>query len=66
MGYQVQLQRKDGPVTQNFKMYNALTPSPGDIIDVDTDHGRVKARVTTSISAQPIDLVTAVEVEGSG
>jgi hypothetical protein len=63
VGYQVQLQRKDGTITQNFKLYSAPTPSPGDIIDVDTDHGMVKARVTNGASAQPIDLVTATQVE---
>jgi hypothetical protein len=62
MAYQVKLQQKNGPITDNFKMYNAPTPSPGDIIDVDTFYGMVRARVTDRAFAQPVDLVTAIEV----
>ena len=62
MAYQVKLQRKDGPITDNFKLYNAPTPSPGEIIDVDTYYGMVKARVPHRAFAQPVDLVTAIEV----
>jgi hypothetical protein len=62
MAYQVKLQQKNGPITDNFKMYNAPTPSPGDIIDVDTSYGMVRARVTDRTFAQPVDLVTAIEV----
>lgn len=62
MAYQITLQRKGGPMTANFKMYATRTPSPGDIIDVDTGFGWVKARVTDCKAAQPVDLVTATEI----
>ena len=62
MPYQVMLRRKDGAITTSFKMYNAVTPSPGEIINVYTDPGTVKARVTDRASARPVDLVTAIEI----
>jgi len=63
MPYSVILTRKGNrTVRDNLKMYNAPTPSRGDIIDVDTDGERVRARVTDIASAQPVDQVSATEV----
>jgi hypothetical protein len=63
MPYQVTLTRKGSSrVTADFKMYNAPTPAPGDIITVDIDGEGVKARVTEIVHALPVDHVSATEV----
>jgi hypothetical protein len=63
MPYQVTLTRKGGGgVRADFKMYNAPSPSYGDIITVDIDGESVKARVTAIRHALPVDQVSATEV----
>jgi hypothetical protein len=63
MPYQVTLTRKDGGgIRADFNMYNAPTPSHGDIINVDIDEESVKARVTEIAHALPVDHVSATEV----
>jgi hypothetical protein len=62
MPYSVILTRKDRTVKANFKMYSAATPVRGDIIDVDADDAKVRARVTDITYTQPVDQVCATEV----
>jgi hypothetical protein len=60
---QVTLTRKGGGgVRADFKMYNARTPSHGDMINVDLDGESVKARVTEIVHVLPVDHVSATEV----
>lgn len=63
MPYSVILTRKSNKtVRANFKLYNAPTPSCGDIITVDIDGDTVIARVTDIAATQPVDQVSAAEV----
>jgi hypothetical protein len=62
MAYQVQLRLKDGVFHDNFKMYNSPTPSPGDIVDVDTPYRTMKAQVEVVRRAHPVDFVNAAQI----
>jgi len=65
MAYQVTRVGKDGVIHEFFLMYNGLTPPIGDVIEVHVDLERtktVRARVTDSVAAMPVDRVTVTDV----
>jgi hypothetical protein len=65
MAYQVTRVAKDGVIHELFLMYNGPTPSIGDVIEVHVDLERtkaIKARVTHSVAAMPVDRVMVTEV----
>jgi hypothetical protein len=65
MAYQVTRVGKDGVIHELFLMYNGPTSSIGDVIEVHVDLERtkaIKACVTDSVAAMPVDRVMVTEV----